>query len=220
MLFYKKYPGSDPSKFSFGYNMIAEPGSSVEDKVGSIDLYFSHKLKYKNFVLIADSNRDKYKAYLYSATTPFPKIWMANGTVQPLPKGRKAYEQWPPHWVLDYPINNFRVYVNDRDYFMSRFPTIDIDTSTSKSKWSDAETYYRVVLFTYLSTYGCGISMQHLSESPNVPGGKIITSLMRFHVYFTIQRLLSRASSGESVRAISKMYKRRRVIWEDELNPH
>ena len=192
--------------------MIAEPqgpGSNVADKVGSIDLYFSYKLKYKDFVLITDANRDKYKAFLYGdpkVAEPFPKIWMSNGTIQPLPKGRKVYEQWPPHRILNYPIYNFRVYVNDKDYFMSQLPKIHISTSIHKSKWSDAETYYRMVLFTYLSTYCCGISMQHLSEPPNVPGGKIITSLMRFHLYFTIRRLLSRASSGESVRAMSNMY--------------
>lgn len=127
-----------------------------------------------------------------SVKPPFPKIWMAKGTIQPLPKARKIYEQWPPENVLNYPINNFRVYINNVDYFMSQLPVIKINTPGGKSNWDDNETYYRMLLFTYIATFGCGISMQHLSESQGIE--KIITSLMRFHVhvYYTIQGLLTR----------------------------
>ena len=139
----------------------------------------------------------------------FPAIWMPNGDIQQLlVEGKKSYDHWPP-MVLDYQINNFRVYVNSKDYFQSELPKLRISTSRGEATWNDREDYYRVLLFTYIASYSCGISMQHLTESPEGsqdPIDKRITSLMRFHVYFTVQRLLRRAEAGESVKTLSDRY--------------
>ena len=48
---------------------------------------------------------------------------------------------------------------------------------------------------TWIATYACGISIQHLSFSPDIP--KQITSLIRFHVYFTVRRIMRQCQLGD-----------------------
>ena len=60
--------------------------------------------------------------------------------------------------VLNYPINNFRVYVNNKDFFMSKLPLLpDITTSCRKGTWDDDEIYYKITFSVYCATYCCGI---------------------------------------------------------------
>ena len=108
---------------------------------------------------------------------------------------------------------------------MSKLPLLpDITTSYRKGTSDDDEIYYQLIFTVYCATYCCGISTQHLTPSQDVH--PIITSLIRFHVYFTIRRLLRRIQGGEKMSDISKefssgeIYKngdhiRRRIIYLD-----
>ena len=137
--------------------------------------------------------------YLYSKQTrynDYPKIWKIDGTVQELPKGIRHvgfygkeyyWDNFPVDYVLTYPINKFRVYVNSTDYIMSDLPPLDIKTKKG-AKWSFKESYYQSLVGARITTYASGISIQHLTFKPDVP--KQITSLMRFHLYFTVRRIM------------------------------
>ena len=43
--------------------------------------------------------------------------------------------------------------------------------------------YFQSIVATWIARYACGVSEKHLKFSDSVP--KQITSLMRFHIYFT-----------------------------------
>ena len=71
---------------------------------------------------------------------------------------------------------------------LSKLPPLsDITTSYRKGTWDD-EIYYQLIFSVYCATYCCGISIQHLTPSQDIH--PIITSLMHFHVYFTIRRII------------------------------
>ena len=132
--------------------------------------------------------------YLYSNT--FPNIWKIGGTVQVLPKGRKhvgfygkeyCWDNFPVEYVLPYPINQFKVYVNNTDYFISNLPPVNI-TTKNNATWNLKEPYFQSYVGTWIATYASGISVEHLTFKPDVP--KQITSFMRFHLYFTVRRIM------------------------------
>ena len=128
--------------------------------------------------------------------TRFQKIWLANGSIQELPRGkrhvgffRKSYnwDEFPTEYVLNYPIDVFKIYVNETYYFMFNLPSL-VDTILFDPK----ESYYQSIIVTWLATYGCGISIQHLIFSNQTP--KQVTSIIRFHPYFTVRRLMHESS--------------------------
>ena len=133
----------------------------------------------------------------------FPKIWKLGGSIQKLPRGKrhvgfygKSYywDEFPTEYVLNYPINQFRIYANNTDYFQSNLPNIWISTNDNAT-WSLNEPYFQMLIATWIATYACGISIQHLLFSPDIP--KQITSLMRFHVYFTVRRIMRQMQTGD-----------------------
>ena len=166
--------------------------------------------KNKSF-LSTDINSDTFKndpnmtKYLY-ANKPvenFPKIWKIGGTVQELPRGKKHvnytgksyyWDNFPTQYVLSYPINQFRIYVNNTDYFQSNLPGLNI-TTNDNAKWSLKEPYFQSIIGTWIASYGCGISIQHLLFSSDVP--KQITSFIRFHLYFTVRRIMRQFQTGD-----------------------
>ena len=126
----------------------------------------------------------------------FPRIWRAGGAVQVLPKGRKHvgfdgksyyWDNFPVDYVLNYPINQFKICVNESNYSMSNLPPLNITTNI-KAKWDLKEPYFQSLVGAWISTYACGVSIEHLTFKPDVP--KQITSFMRFHVYFTTRRIM------------------------------
>ena len=50
-----------------------------------------------------------------------------------------------------------------------------------------SQNYYISLVGAYVASYVCGISIEHLTPSDEIP--KQITSFMRFHIYFTIRRI-------------------------------
>ena len=63
---------------------------------------------------------------------------------------------------------------------------IRIATNYTKADWDDDESYYQVCFLVYCTSYCCSVSIQHLTPPSSVHP---ITSLMHFHLYFTIRRM-------------------------------
>ena len=133
----------------------------------------------------------------------FPKMWKLGGEIQPLPRGKrhvgfygKSYywDGFPTEYVLNYPINQFRIYVNNTDYFNSNLPPLYINTDQN-ALWDIRKNYFQTIIGTWIATYACGVSIQHLTFSQDIP--KQITSLMRFHLYFTVRRIVWQLSIGD-----------------------
>ena len=83
-------------------------------------------------------------------------------------------------------------------------PLLSITTNYWIGNLDDDESYYRVCFATYCASYCCGISIQHLTPSQDV--FPIITSIMRFHLYFTIRRILRKMNGGEKMSDISREF--------------
>ena len=205
--FLKKYPFADMSKFSFESTFLKD-GSWDYSKI-----YFIN-----NKYIQTDIDSDTFKNYpnmtkyltINKPKPNFPKIWKSNGSIQEIPKsnpltveGKTIWDQYPNHLILNYPIENFRIYVNNTDYFLSQLPLLEITTKYWMGNWDDNESYYRVCFAVYCASYCCGISIQHLSFSKDV--FPVITSIMRFHLYFLARRLLRRMK-GETMSDISREF--------------
>ena len=107
------------------------------------------------------------------------------------PKEPKYY---PPY---DGDVENFKIYLNSREYFTVRFPRLeryrwsksDACDETNNDGIVDDKSFENTVMFktmaaTWVATWLCGISQEDMKR----PG--VIGSLYRFHVYFTIRRIL------------------------------
>ena len=104
----------------------------------------THNLKYKDYVQIIKGQNDKdprWEKYLYHrvARRPegdhrgFPRVWRPGGTVQKFSSHK---------YTLPYQLHNFRLYVNDKDYFMSKLPPVS--ASWSKGKTLNEKTIYDI----------------------------------------------------------------------------
>ena len=199
-----------------------DPHCNVDNngKLKSIDICYKVTPKYSDWVSIKDP-RFKNKENLYGPTAKlpvvpiesnlnakyFPKMWLSSGTIQKIPEQKPVNDvgtmiptKFPNHYILNCPIENFRIYVNKKDFFISKLPLLpEITTSYEKGTWGDNEIYYQIIFSIYCATYCCGISIQHLTPNDD----PIIMSLMRFHFYFTVRRLIRRMEGGELMSNIS-----------------
>ena len=117
-------------------------------------------------------------------------MWKADGIVLDLPKGKKHkcqylingvdfyYDKFPTVIVLNYPANNFKIYVNNHDYFLSKLPQLSTKSDYS-AQWDLKNPYFQSIVATWIASCACGISMQHLLFEDDIP--KQIRSFMRFH---------------------------------------
>lgn len=203
--FLRKYPNADLCRFEFVIT------TDTSGKIISKDFYFKVN-KITSININKNKNDPEMNKYLHLKRLPFPLICRSFGTIQKIPISNiknveeyKLADQYPANIVLNYPTNNFKVYVNETKFFMSKLPKLSLWTDETKSKWEDNNFYYQACFAMYCATYCCGVSIQHLT--PNVNAHHIITSLMRFHVYFTIRRLLIRMLNAEKISSLSTEFK-------------
>ena len=214
--FLKKYPHTDMSKFYFEHDI------SKDGTWNKTTTYFKN-----NDFVSTDINSGTFKndpkmtQYLYinKSIENFPKIWKTGGNIQELPRGKthvgyagKSYywNNFPVEYVLNYPIIQFRIYVSNTDYFQSNLPGLNI-TTNDNAKWSLQEPYFQAMVGVWIATYACGISLQHLTPSDTIP--KQITSLVRFHLYFTTRRIMRQCQIGD----YSTVYKFNAEFLQDHI---
>jgi hypothetical protein len=152
------------------------------------------------------------------ASTGWPKIWDSSGAVyelqplvfpaEPIYNERKFgiyrvrkddddyhINKFRPHVKLPYNFNNFRIYINENSYFMSNLPDAGVGwdegpnlTNKDVRKVSfNTIPYTRMLSGAYIASYLSGVSLEHVKESNSIP--KVITSIMRYHLYYTIRKL-------------------------------
>ena len=52
--------------------------------------------------------------------------------------------KYPHYYILNYSTENFRIYINDQEYFLSKLPKLNITTDYNTAEWDDNENYYQV----------------------------------------------------------------------------
>ena len=97
-------------------------------------------------------------------------------------------------------LHSIKIYVTEDDYFLANFPniftdyTIIFENKNDVFNWMHSPERYmkfwqcQLNFAVWCATSACGISMYHLFDAqlPN-----LVKSVMQFHVYFTIRKLLS-----------------------------
>ena len=100
------------------------------------------------------------------------KIWDIDGTVQKLETSSSKFSA------------NFKIYVNDEKYFMSKFPEFDIKNDQSKFFTLD-NPYFTACCAAFCATYLCGISVKHFtSKDP------LISTIAKYHFYYLMKKFL------------------------------
>ena len=172
--FLEKYPDADVSKFKFEVRLTEE---------GNIDSYKTYfKLTEKDsFDITSDTflNNKIWKTYLTSNKERGFGIWFADGTVQPYKKNTTTKD-----------INKFKLYVTEDKYFEASLPPLSVTNTSSADHKKNL--YLIAIIAACVSTYVCGISTQHLEFNEDTPG--IITSMVRYHLYYQISKFLREPS--------------------------
>ncbi len=163
--FFKKYPDADPNRFVF-------KDGKVFFKINPDNEYRLVDIESRAYQGVSD-----WTKYLTSYKDRGFGIWFADGTIQPYKKNHTAIKD----------VNKFKVYVTDDDYFVANLPSLDI-TNTS-SLYYEKNSYLTAIIAAYVSTYVCGISTKHLEYNNQTPG--IITSMVRYHLYYQMSRFLT-----------------------------
>ncbi len=115
-------------------------------------------------------------------------------------------------------IDKLKVYVTVDKWLAAELKPITI-TNTLSSDYKK-NLYLTAILATYVSTYVCGISSEHLKYNRNTPG--IITSMVRHHLYYQISKFLK--DSNKLERYIShipqaiRRHKPTSNIWSDAFD--
>ena len=140
--FFKKYPSADMSKFDFQLSVAKDGTLESSDVYYNVDDISAFNIKSNDF-----KNNKLYTKYLYSGEYKWPKIWSDSGTKPEFTRLRYPSDpkegcnetrcgiidtkfQTPAD--LKQSVHNFRVYVNERDYFMSNLPHVYARWSSGK----------------------------------------------------------------------------------------
>ena len=110
------------------------------------------------------------------------------------------------------------MYVTEDKYFEAELPPFSITNTSSADHKKNP--YLIAIIAAYMSTYVCGISAQHMEFNKDTPG--IITSMVRYHLYYQISKFLKDPSKLE--RYIShvpntiKKHKPTSDVWTDAFD--
>ena len=145
------------SKFSFETDFDADGSLSAEKVYFINNKYIQTDIDSNTFK--SDSSMTKYLTW-NKPEERFPAIRKSNGSIQEIPKsnpltveGKSIWDQYPNHLILNYAIENFRIYINNKDYFLSQLPLLEISTPYWKGNWDDNESYYQVCFAVYCTSY-------------------------------------------------------------------
>ena len=240
--FFKKYPQADRYKFSFQVT-IKKDGVLESSKVFfDVDLVSSFNVESKEF-----KNNPEYTKYLYSGKKEqWPVVWSDNGSK---PKfTRLRYPKDPPFKCVNHKCNvpddtqfqepadlkqslhNFKVYVNNRDYFMSNLPHVWAKWSPGKIFNENGlkdirdqnfdyrkEPYFAMICGAYIASYLSGISLLNLHDDH-----PLISTFVRYHFYYQIKKfmqnpeLIDQYEIGEVRKHIPIVYKEKESVGTDD----
>ena len=215
--FSRKYPSADMSKFDFQVS-IDRDGNLESSKIYfNVDSISSFNIESNHF-----KNNPEYTKYLNSRDREatlrshlWPKIWSDNGSRKPkftrlrYPKdfltdcddhkcGIPADSKFQEPADLKQSVHNFRVYVNEKDNFMSNLPHVYARWSSGKvfnekglkdirevSFDYKSEKYFAMICGAYIASYLSGISLLNLNGD-----SKLITTFVRYYFYYQIRKFM------------------------------
>jgi hypothetical protein len=215
--FKSKYPYADMSKFDFQVTV------SKDWLVESVDIFFKLDDGVISYDITSDTFKNSKELVRYlTAMKPkaWPKIWKSGGDIPEFFNLRTPSKEWGIHRYpyfqkapnLGFQTHNFRVYINDKDYFNAKLKPITLVEWSAKpilieyNRGEDpppkrtptniriaelnykSEPYFAQICVAYTATFLSGISLKNLQGSSEIPN--LITSIPRFHFYDVIRKFM------------------------------
>ena len=207
--FSEKYPLADMTKFNFQVSITTDAkleSSRVYYNVDDISAYDITSETFKSNKL--------YTKYLYSGKHRWPKIWNDDGTKPKFTRLRYPSDpltscnatrygivddsQFQEPAKLKQSLHNFRLYVNEKDYFMSGLPHVYVRWSAGKTINETTvndirkagfnyknEPYFAMICGAYIASYLSGISLLNVQNESN-----LISTFVRYHLYYQIRKFM------------------------------
>ena len=182
--FIRYYPYAKVSEFEFWVN-LSQTGD-ISDKTniafkGSGDKLYDLTGTYWRYGWDITSDVFKYK-YADALHWGPSSIWEPSKTV-------KVFELSDGSLT----ISQIRIYVNQKDSFLYSTEALNTKYSQNakditKTKIDKDDPYFASLIASYIISQKSGICLEHLKENYKIP--KIITSIMRFYVYYHMKRFL------------------------------
>ena len=192
--FVKKYPYLKLSKFEFWINLSKNGDISSKTNIvykgdGKTRLYDLSGTTWKySWDITSNVFKYKYSDALYWGPS---KIWDLKGPTTGFPT---VFELG--NGVLPFRPNHFRIFVNSEQSFLFENEPLDTKyksnvkniTGLNVGKMYKEDPYFASLLAAFLISQKSRVWIEHLKASSDV--SKIITSIMRFYVYYHMSRFL------------------------------
>ena len=145
-----------------------------------------------------------------SKVSGWPLIWSPGGQVPKfinLTKIKKVSQNpytdtcYQKFVNLEFPLDNFRVYVSENEYVLAKLPEVKARWSTGKKLLTSntnqdirkvafdykKEIYFAMISGMYVASFLCGVSLLNLSDR-DTP--KIIRSIAQYHLYYQTRKFM------------------------------
>ena len=187
--FSKKYPFAKLSEFEFWVNFEGPNGVVQEVKIvykgpGESRLYDLRGRTWRySWDITSNVFKYKYSGALHWGPT---KIWDPASSSKSFEVGKGE---------LPFRPNHFRIFVNGDQSFLFATEPLSIKWSNSsklkditKAKVDKEDSYFASLMAAFIISQKSGKCTEHLRSSSSV--SKIVTSIMRFYVYYHMKRFL------------------------------
>jgi hypothetical protein len=216
--FFGKYPYADASRFEFEVTIgkdLSVAERTVFFKVDDTTSYDVSSSTFKNNVEWGKYLTGEYTVGSWPEKwlliTPYSLPVFRHHLIYPNNPDMRLYKdgtssindvRFQEPVELGYEIHDFDIYVTDTRKFRMTMPPIRAvwkgeDRKLTSYKDSDIrkvdidylnDPYFTMICAAYVATFMCGISVKHLIPDPSTP--KQITSLARYHLYYSIRKFM------------------------------
>ena len=209
--FFAKYPNADKSKF--------EPQTDfTKDHTGTSEIYFKAGPGYLIDVFGSDSKywspEMKSALGVDQSSEGFPQQLTPSGLKgDSLPIPAVAFHSNYPGNSLKKIFNDQQnIYVTPDQYFTTKFREIFQKTKLTHRSGKESKTWLagpnmkywpqQLNFAVWCATTGCGISRKLFEDSSAIPLPPNVRAFYKFHIYFTIRRILFQMGGIQSISAL------------------
>ena len=209
--FLAKYPNADKSKF--------EPQTDfAKDHTATSEIYFKAGPGYLIDVFGSDSKywspEMKSALGVGQSSERFPQQLTPRGLKgDSLPIPPVAFHgNYPGHSMKQIFNDQLNIYVTPDQYFTTKFREIFQKTKLTHRSGKESKTWLagpnmkywpqQLNFAVWCATTGCGLSRKLLEDSSAIPLPPNVRAFYKFHIYFTVRRILFQMGGIQSISAL------------------
>ena len=209
--FLAKYPNADKSKF-------LPQTDFTKDHTGTSEIYFKAGPGYLIDVFGSDSKywSQEMKSALGvgQSSEGFPQQLTPSGLKgDSLPIPAVAFHgNYPGHSMKRIFNDQLNIYVTPDQYFTTKFREIFQKTKLTHHSGKESKTWlaspnmkywpHQLNFAVWCATTGCGISREIFEDSSAIPLPPNVRAFYKFHIYFTVRRILFQMGGIQSISAL------------------